>query len=233
MTATKREILSLVGLLQHATKVVTSGRIFVAQMYSTAAMLRQLTLFTRLNKDFCSDLYWWYTFIGSWNGLNIFCNINLANFCIHTDASGSCRCIACWGHRWLQWSSPKEWEPAEIMTKELVLIVMSCAVWGPQIAGHSTLFQCDNLGLIAAISKGSSKDKIVMHLLRSLRFLLQHYIYTLSQNTSPVQITEELISCPEITSLSFSVMIHRQHHYQLHYHYFSCASYLHEGQTGH
>ena len=83
--ATKREILSLVGLLQHATKVVRSGRTFVARMYSTAAKLRELTFFTRLNKDFRSDLYWWYTFIGSWNGLSIFRNINSdisANFCI-------------------------------------------------------------------------------------------------------------------------------------------------------
>ena len=36
-TATKREILSLVGLLQHATKVVKPGRTFVARMYATAA----------------------------------------------------------------------------------------------------------------------------------------------------------------------------------------------------
>ena len=35
--ATKRHILSLVGLLQHATKVVRYGRAFVACMYSTAA----------------------------------------------------------------------------------------------------------------------------------------------------------------------------------------------------
>ena len=36
-------ILSLVGLLQHAMKVLRSGRIFVPQMYSTAAKLRELT----------------------------------------------------------------------------------------------------------------------------------------------------------------------------------------------
>ena len=35
--ATKKEILSLVGLLQHATKVVRCGRTFVSRMYWTAA----------------------------------------------------------------------------------------------------------------------------------------------------------------------------------------------------
>ena len=88
-TATKREILSLVGLLQHATKVVRSGRTFVARMYQTAARLRELSFFTRLNKDFRSDLCWWYTFICSWNGLSILRNIapeTPSNFYIQTDA---------------------------------------------------------------------------------------------------------------------------------------------------
>ena len=42
-TTTKQDILSLVGLPQHAMKVVRSGRTFVARMYSTAARLRELT----------------------------------------------------------------------------------------------------------------------------------------------------------------------------------------------
>ena len=38
--ATKCEILSLVGLLQHITKVAKSGRTFLSRMYSRAARLR-------------------------------------------------------------------------------------------------------------------------------------------------------------------------------------------------
>ena len=41
--ATKREILSLVETLQHATKVVRPGRTFVSRMYSTAAKLKKCT----------------------------------------------------------------------------------------------------------------------------------------------------------------------------------------------
>ena len=68
------------------------------------------------------------------------------------------------------------------MAKELVPIVMGCAVWGPQFAGHTTLFQCDNLGLVVAINKGSSKDKIVMHLLRSLWFFVATFdIHTVTR----------------------------------------------------
>ena len=58
----KREILSLVGQLQHATKVVWYGRTFVARMYSTAAKVPQLDFHTSLNLAFRSDLWWWHTF---------------------------------------------------------------------------------------------------------------------------------------------------------------------------
>ena len=67
-SATKQEIL---GLLQHATKVVKSSRTFVAQMYQSAAKLKKLKYFTRLTQSFRSDLYWWHTFIVNWNGLCI------------------------------------------------------------------------------------------------------------------------------------------------------------------
>ena len=36
--ATKREILSLIGILQHATEIVRNGRTFLSQMYQTTAM---------------------------------------------------------------------------------------------------------------------------------------------------------------------------------------------------
>ena len=45
-SATKREILSLVGSLQHATKIVHCGRAFVSRMYRTAAKLRELHFYT-------------------------------------------------------------------------------------------------------------------------------------------------------------------------------------------
>ena len=51
-----------------------------------------IDIFTRLNQDFHSDLFWWYTFIGDCNSLSILHNANTdapVDFCIHTDASGS------------------------------------------------------------------------------------------------------------------------------------------------
>ena len=85
--ARKREILSLVGTLQHATTVIRSGRAFVARMYSTAAKLREMHFITRLNK---SDFLWWHTFRKYWNGLSILRHpaVTHPDFYAQTDASG-------------------------------------------------------------------------------------------------------------------------------------------------
>ena len=52
------------------------------------------------------------------------------------------------------------------MAKELVPIVLSCMVWGPQMSRKSVLFQCDNTGVV--LKKGSTKEDRVMQLLRAL-----------------------------------------------------------------
>ena len=62
-----------------------------------------------------------------------------------------------------------------IMAKEMVPVVLSCSVWGPLLARHSVLFECDNSSVVAALSNGTSKDNAVMHLLRVLWFFIAHY----------------------------------------------------------
>ena len=88
----KRDILSLVGLLQHACKVMRPGRSFMSRMYITAAKPEHLSHYTHLTKDFKSDLYWWHTFVNIRNGTSLsnapFHQTNFDCF-IQTDASES------------------------------------------------------------------------------------------------------------------------------------------------
>ena len=106
--ATKREILSLVGLLQHASKVVRCGHTFVGRMYQAAAKVKELTFFTRLTKEFRSDLFWWHFLLTSWNGLSLLhsSNFRQADCCIQTYASDSWGCGAVFGNHWFQWPWP-------------------------------------------------------------------------------------------------------------------------------
>ena len=176
--ATKREILSLVGLLQHATKIIRYGRTFVSRMYSTAARVKELDFYTRLNLEFRSDICWWHAFMAHWNGLSFIRLLSTEappDIFIQTDASGSWGCGAYFKGQWLQLEWPPEWSSATIMAKELVPIILSCGVWGPDLSRKSVCFQCDNSGVVAALSKGSAKEGNVMQLLRCLWFYVAYY----------------------------------------------------------
>ena len=56
-TATEQDFLSLIGLLHQRLEDLNGTNI---QYY---CKVERANIFTRLNKDFCSGLYWWYTFI--------------------------------------------------------------------------------------------------------------------------------------------------------------------------
>ena len=110
---------------------------------------------TPLNKEFRSDIAWWHTFIHCWNGQSMLRSTkpHSYRFAIHTDASGSWGDRAFMSGQWLQWEWLREWVPQGIMAKELVPIVLSCIVWGPQLTKQPVLILCDNLSLINAITK--------------------------------------------------------------------------------
>ena len=50
--ATKCHTLSLVGQLQHASKVIRYGHPFVSRMYAAAAKVKELDYYTWLNREF-------------------------------------------------------------------------------------------------------------------------------------------------------------------------------------
>ena len=61
------------------------------------------------------------------------------------------------------------------MSKELVPILISCAIWGTLLSSRQVLFHCDNTGVVAAVNKGSAREPLVIHLLRTLWFFVARF----------------------------------------------------------
>ena len=101
-SCTKRELLSLIGSLQHAGAVVKPGRIFLRRMIDLSKRQIHLDAPLRLNTEFRADLRWWATFIGLWNGVSIISALcrRPVDAWLTSDASGSWGCGAyfhrCW-----------------------------------------------------------------------------------------------------------------------------------------
>ena len=117
----KRDLLSLIGLLQHAVKVVRPGCTFVRRMIDLSMVAKKPQDHLRLNKAFRSDLEWWHYFVGQWNGISL-----LAPFQrqypdgeVTSDASGSWGCGAFQRSKWFQIQWEQNAVHLNIMNKSL------------------------------------------------------------------------------------------------------------------
>jgi len=165
----KRELLSLIGKLSHACKVVLAGRLFLRRMIETAKSVHCLCHWVHLNCDFRSDLEWWVLFLPYWNGCSMMAvhKPDLgADTVIFTDASGVWGCGAIWKNKWLQCQWNQSWETECIATKELLPIVLAIAVWGQQWQHQRLLIRCDNMAVVKVINARNCKDPALLQLMR-------------------------------------------------------------------
>ena len=161
----KRELLSLIGQLQHACRVVRAGRTFLRRMIDLSSSVNhwvrnstQLDHWVRLNRGFRSDLRWWDLFLEDWNGVAM-CNSVIhrpPEATITSDASGRWGCGAFTDSgEWFQFRWPAEWEGVHITSKELLPIVAACAVWGHLWQGCTVRCLCDNAAVVAIVHRGT------------------------------------------------------------------------------
>ena len=61
---TKRQLLSLIGKLSFACKVIPAGRIFLRRLMDTSCPVSHLHHHIRLTKEAHLDMYWWLNFNG-------------------------------------------------------------------------------------------------------------------------------------------------------------------------
>ena len=184
----KKELESLVGKLAHACKVVRPGKTFLRRMFELLSGVRQPHHHVRLNVPFRSDLVWWSTFIGAWNGVSLLRDLSpgTVSHRFVTDASGQFGCGALWRSNWLQlkWASPSREDSfnlpeASITLQELLPVVLACAVWGPEWKHTLVEVYCDNQGAVAVVNSGYSKVPQMMHLLRCLFFIRAFFSFSL------------------------------------------------------
>ena len=68
---TKRELLSLIGKLAFAAKVVRSGRLFLRCLIDLSTSVTKLHHHVTSNLEARKDICWWSDFLPTWNGISI------------------------------------------------------------------------------------------------------------------------------------------------------------------
>ena len=112
-------ILSLMGLLQHAARVVRLGHTFLRCLYDLLAAANVPSHHIYIQAAARSDLAWWGLFVDAWNGLSLLYTHQLSSpqHEVVSDTSGSSGCGAYSGRQWFQlietcciWHSPVSFE---------------------------------------------------------------------------------------------------------------------------
>ena len=155
--ASKRELLSLIGLLQHAASVVVLGRPFLRHLITLSKSVKHLHYMVRLNLAARSDILWLLTFMPTWNGL-AFMPFQCPQVFLTSDASGSRASGAFWDSHWFQLDWTPQMRSLSITFMERLPILLAAAIWGPSWRSSRVVCRCDNEAAVTIINKGSAKD---------------------------------------------------------------------------
>ena len=102
---TKRSLLSLIGKLSFASKVIPAGRIFIRRLLDLAHSIQALDSPLHLTSPTTLDINWWLVFASTWNGKAFFMDptwTHSPDMSLFTDASSEIGLGAFWNGRWFQ-----------------------------------------------------------------------------------------------------------------------------------
>ena len=176
-TCTKRELLSLIGQLQHTCRVVQSGRTFLRRMINLSTTANELHHYIRLNRPFSSDLAWWAIFLPCWNGTSMMSSMIRSHpRAVVTSNVSNWGCGAVGSHgQWFQLCWPPSWREVHITFKELVPVVIAVALWGHLWKDGTVLCRSDNIAVVGIVGSGRSAHELAMHLMHTLFFFTAAY----------------------------------------------------------
>ena len=186
--ARKRDLLSIIGSLSFATRILPAGRLFLRRLINQSTKVKHLHHYVSLNSQTRADFQWWLEFLPLWNGKTYFLNPSWSlaqDLELYTDASGTLGYGAYFGGAWLR----ADWLPHQmfhsIQWKELFAILAAASTWAVRLSRLRIKFWCDNLAIVHAWQNKSSKHPDITDLLRRLLLVAARHNFTVSMSHLP------------------------------------------------
>ena len=179
VSCTKRELLSILGVLQYCAKVVRDGRKFVGRLIQKSKEGKNLHSRVYLCGETKKDIRWWHKCMCNHNGVSYFprdIDISTAKL-LFTDASdfGAAGVVdSKWTIR--QFVGQFGWmKRKSIAYRELFAVVLAISTFGNYLKNTQVLMNIDNESMQIAVKQGKSKDKEIMALIRVVYFYTSIY----------------------------------------------------------
>lgn len=176
VSISKRDILSLLGHLNFAMRIIPHGRSFVSRLLALASSVQNLKDIIVLDDGCRSDLRFWASLCEEWNGISFFYNDLVESsdsLQFFTDAAPSIGFGGLFCNEWFADVWPIEIQSLENTSKstalfELYPIVVACLIWGTRWTRKQITVFCDNAATVDIINKGRSKIPMINSLMRRL-----------------------------------------------------------------
>jgi hypothetical protein len=217
-----RQLQSTIGTLAWAAQVVRHGRTFLQHLRDLATAHQNTrrphdTTAIAVTEDVRDDLAWWERYMAQWNGISLLWDEDWLSDSSplqpHTDACVEGYGAVC-GTHWFHgtWTAEHQqlarddsMDRDSMPWKELFAIVAAASTWGAQWARRRVTFFTDCMPVVQALSKGASRTRRIMQLIRILHFTAaqHHFIYRVHhipgvENT----IADELSRVHDVSQLS-------------------------------
>ncbi|XP_041963284.1 uncharacterized protein LOC121720877 [Alosa sapidissima] len=180
---TKQEVLSLLGHLNFAMRIIPQGRPFISHLLNCASATPSLEDVVSLDAQCLADLKLWRMCLDEWNGLCMFyddCQSSPEDLQLYTDAAPSIGFGGFFKGRWF--GSPWPLEFRELITEnkssavfELYPVVIAALLWGKEWTSKSVLIHSDNEAVVHVINNSSSKSPALSPLIRRLIWIAASY----------------------------------------------------------
>lgn len=179
---TKRELQSLLGVMNFAAKVVRAGRAWMRSLIDLTTQVRSGHHFVRLTKAAKEDLKWWRILLVKFNKLPFTGSLDRASAPeVFTDASLSGG-GGFWNGDWFrcEWSSRDLDLGNHINVLELRTVLRAAQRWGGRWARCSITIRSDNTATVAALNHYSSRSPAMCRIVREIFFLAVRYDFALA-----------------------------------------------------
>ena len=170
----KKELRSLIGKLNFASRVIKPGRLFLRRLIDLSCKVKHDLHYVTINKDSRDDIHWWLRALTDFNGTSYILQpfVSSDSLQLHTDAYGGLGFGGTFGNHWFYCAWPRKFlDPSiSINYKELFAIVVAFEMWGHLFRHKQIIFYTDNKIICDLWKSLSPKTPELMHLLRYFYF---------------------------------------------------------------
>ncbi|XP_037647425.1 uncharacterized protein LOC119501251, partial [Sebastes umbrosus] len=182
---TKQQLLSLLGHLNFAMRVIPQGRFFISRLLDMAHSVPQLHDLISLDEGCRSGLQFWSLLLDHWNCVTFFYDelvhsSDALNY--FTDAAPSMGFGGFYQGEWFANHWPPSFSKLDSSSAlyEIYPVAVACHVWGQHWKRKRITVLCDNIAVVGIINRGRSSSKDIMPFMRSITWssVIYNFIIT-------------------------------------------------------